>query len=208
MGRAAAEFVRWWWARREEIAGPSVGSSDCLRGGERGFSFGGNRDGLGGEELGVISRRAGEIWGGSKVVVESSKSTGVSSPSRYIGVSTSSLSGGFESKSECVSGLGLFSALAGPLRGGASFANWFFSSSESNDFSRGLGIHLSAASVCFSLRLGALAGFSGISTVFETVETLLGSLTGWTRYASNGRMSPKRMQSQSHSAVTAGTPQS
>ena len=54
--------MRWWWARREEIAGPRAEESKdegfgCF-GGDSGFV--GEVEGLGGEELGVISRRGAE----------------------------------------------------------------------------------------------------------------------------------------------------
>lgn len=61
-GAAGSEWVRWWWARREEIAGPRAEESKdegfgCF-GGERGFA--GEVEGFGGEELGVISLRGHE----------------------------------------------------------------------------------------------------------------------------------------------------
>ena len=58
-------LVRWWWARREDIAGPrEESSSDCRC---NGLVFMGDMllvgdvQGLGGDELGVISRRGAEI---------------------------------------------------------------------------------------------------------------------------------------------------
>ena len=54
--------MRWWWASREEIAGPRAEESKdegfgCF-GGDSGFV--GEVEGLGGEELGVISWRGAE----------------------------------------------------------------------------------------------------------------------------------------------------
>ncbi len=61
-GGAGSEWVRWWWARREEMAGPRVEESKEEGwgglGGENGFV--GEVEGLGGEELGVISLRGAE----------------------------------------------------------------------------------------------------------------------------------------------------
>ena len=70
-------LVRWWWARREEIAGPREESSiEFLCGCGCGFDlFGkeplvGDMDGLGGEELGVISRRGADVDGALSVFEE------------------------------------------------------------------------------------------------------------------------------------------
>ena len=61
-GRAGSEWVRWWWASREEMAGPRVEESKEERwggfGGEKAFV--GGMEGIGGEELGVISLRGTE----------------------------------------------------------------------------------------------------------------------------------------------------
>ena len=69
--------MRWWWARREEIAGPRAEESKeegfvCF-GGERGFM--GEVEGFGGEELGVISCRGAE---GSDLLVGNEESFSMS----------------------------------------------------------------------------------------------------------------------------------
>lgn len=91
-GRAGSEWVRWWWARREEMAGPRVEASNEGRwggfGGEIAFVW--EMEGFGGEELGVISLRGTE---GEHVLRGTEESLSVflevgrgrSSPSRYSG---------------------------------------------------------------------------------------------------------------------------
>lgn len=116
-----------------------VSSCDESGGGNCEFCLIGDGGSLGGEQLGVISRRAGEIWGKSRVVVKSSKSIGVSSSSVYIGVGSLLFFVGFVTKSVGPSDRGPSSNVARAIRFGASFMNCFFSSSENNDFLSGLG---------------------------------------------------------------------
>ena len=89
-GGAGSEWVRWWWARREEMAGPRLEeSNEEGRGGFGGeMAFVGEMEGFGGEELGVISLRGTEgddvLWGPEEsfsVLLEIGR--GGSSSSRY-----------------------------------------------------------------------------------------------------------------------------
>lgn len=83
-------FERWWWARREEMAGPRDESSDADG---RSLTFAGDMvlvgdaERLGGEELGVISFNGAQADGADRVFEEFSGtewgSIGVSS-SKYM----------------------------------------------------------------------------------------------------------------------------